>query len=152
MSEAFVSKPTQKATDTHTHTHTRTRTVLICLWRLPVSLARLGKPSITKALLPFSALFHFLLCSFFFPPALLSMFVIQVVCFPYWRVEIVYAMLSQAWPESRHLNALRKTCYAVPEAPLERPLLNCFLTLGYDLERTGIMEEFISKTIKCHDV
>lgn len=44
------------------------------------------------------------------------MFVIQVVCFPYWRLEIVYAMLSQAWPESRHLNAPRKTCYAVPEA------------------------------------
>lgn len=56
------------------------------------------------------------------------MFVIQVVCFPYWRVEIVYAMLSQAWPESRHLNALRQTYYAVPEAPLERSLLNGFLT------------------------
>lgn len=52
---------------THTHTHCSHLSVeTACQFS-----ACLGKPSITKALLPFSALFHILSCSFlFFPPFL----------------------------------------------------------------------------------
>lgn len=63
--------PHRKHTGAHACTHTHTLCSHLSVETACQFSACLGKPSITKALLPFSALFHILSCSFLFFPSFL---------------------------------------------------------------------------------